>query len=142
MGQYYKAQIDSVYLTDDGTDTGEPCRVDITGLDALTLNYAGSNTNSADGTPYSFVIEHEGQGSPLRLATGVVTADVFEDLQSVINTALAADDTINLKLSDGPFGDFDLECLPGFPRPIEFSGKFDDDYIYDLALNLTVKSRN
>lgn len=133
---------DTLYLTDDGLVTGRPCRVEVSGLDALALPYAGNVTSAADGTPYAFVIAHHGQGAVLKLSPAVITTSVLASIKSVFQTAIAAEETINLKLTGGDLGNFDLECLPLFPRPIEFSGKFLEGNIYDVVLGLVVRSQN
>jgi hypothetical protein len=140
MADYNKVQIGNVFLTDDGLVTGTPCRAQVAGLDGLQLSHAGDTVKAADGSPYNFVVAADGSGSDIEIRPFVVTADVLADLRAAIDDAIASIDTVNVKITDGPFGDFELECLPLFPRPIEFSGEFSTDRISDLVLRFTVQS--
>lgn len=142
MAEYNTVKISSVYLTDDGLITGRPCRIDVTGLDALSLTSTGAIAIAADGSPYAFVVSNtEGQGVPIRIAPFVLTPSVLNSLKTAINAAVDANLTINITIS-GDTGAFDLQCLPAFPKPVEFSGKFFNGRIYETAFNFVVVSVN
>lgn len=142
MANYNRVQIGAVFLTNDGLVTGIPCRAQVSGIDGLQLTKTGLTTKSADGTPYNFVIDNTGQGVDIEIRPFIVSEAVLADIKAELETALSGSTTVNIVVSEGPFGDFDLECLPLFPRPVEFSGEFSADRISDVILRFTVVSIN
>lgn len=142
MADYNLVQIGDIFLTDDGLETGVPCRTQIAGLDSMQLSHTGQINKAADGTPYAFLVENGLQGVDIEIRPFVMTDDVFDDIKDVISTALAGSTTVNVKISEGPFGNFDLNCLPLFPRPIEFPGEFINGRISDVVFRFTVASVN
>lgn len=142
MADYNKVQIENIFLTDTGLVGGLPCRAQVSGLDRLQISYAGNTVKAADNTPYNFAIEHLGKGIDIEIRPFVVTETVLNDVNAVIDAAILGGTTITLGITEGPFGDFSLECLPLFPRPVEFSGEFSDDRISDAVFRFTAVSIN
>ncbi len=142
MAEFYEVNLDEeIWFTDDGLETGRPCLVDVTGVDSLSVPYAGNITESADNSPYLFRVPHGGQGARIRLEPFVASTSLLEDIKTLF--AASVEDKVPIEVNiSGDTGTFSLNCLPLFPKPIEFSGKFLDDNIYDLALNLVVVSQN
>lgn len=144
MAEYYQIDFNSdIYFTDTGQPPplGSPCRCKVTGLDALTLLYAGSIAVSANGTPYLFKIPHAGQGTIIQIAPFVLTKNVLDDITALINEVIEDDVTIRVNIA-GDIRTYDLNCMPFFPKPVEFSGEFLDNQIFDSAINLIVLSQN
>lgn len=139
--EYNLVQLDSLYLTHNGLVGGDPCRTIVTGLDASALDKDGQITQAADGTPYAFIGDQAGIGSIVRIQPAVLTTSVFASLKTMFNTAIAGSLTINAVIT-GDTGSFDLECLPAFPKPIEFSGEFFNGNLYGVSINIVVVSFN
>lgn len=142
MARFNTVQIETLYLTDTGLVGGIACKVDVSGLDGLVLGYSGNVALAADGTPYAFVQSNaEAQGSPLAIRIETLTTAVFSSLKTLLNSAIAGGTALTVVIN-GDTGNFSLECLPLFPRPIAFPGKFRNGRIFDLTLNLIVQSVN
>lgn len=139
--EYNLVQLDTIYLTDNGLVGGIPCRTVVTGLDAFALDKDGQITIAADGTPYAFIGDQAGIGSVIRIQPAVLAETVFENIKTMFNTAIGASTLITAKFT-GDTGNFDLECLPAFPKPLEFSGEFFNSYIYGVSINVIVVSFN
>lgn len=145
MARFYTVKIGTLYLTDDGTLSGTPCKFpQIAGLDGLDSDYNTAIVLAADNTPHVFATENDGRGVSLRFPPTTITADVRDSLKTIFNAAILAVTTINV-LIEGEPGNYDLECVPGSPqapKPIEFTGKFVGDRLYEVFINLTVVSKN
>jgi hypothetical protein len=141
MARFNSVSLDSVYLTDDGTSGGIGCKCEISGIDGLKSSYAGNVVTAVDGTPHAFILPNIGQGVPLVIKPYVITSALLGSLNSLFNTAISGDAAINVLIA-GDTGSFDLSCIPALPKPLEFSGKFLNGRIYDVAINLVVVSIN
>ena len=62
MADYNRVKIGPVYLTDDGTALGLPCRCEVQGADRLKLGKTGTVRLAADGTPYQYSMPNSGKG--------------------------------------------------------------------------------
>jgi hypothetical protein len=146
MAENYLVSLnDELYFTDDGTETGAPCRVPVEGVDQLRGGFTGATIRSAANTPYTFVNANTKKGTLLQLKPVVITSDVIDSLETLLDTATAAGETINLKLTDGTPGDFDLEVTGYYAegvRPISFSTDFVDDFMYGAVISLVVAGVN
>lgn len=118
MAKFYTIQLDDVYLTDTGATGGNPCKLALTGADALLSPFSGSTTISADGSPINQIFETGGKGKTLEIRPLILMQSVWTDIVSLINTALADSATINIK-GTGDIGVFDVNALPLLPRPFE-----------------------
>lgn len=134
---YNLVKIGTVWLTSDGTETGEPCRVEVLGLGRLLLGNLGSVNKAADGTPYLYSVESVGQGTDIQITVTALMAAEVVSLAGVINTALSAETAIEVTV-EGLAGDFTLSCLPLLPNPIEIPGSFNNDRIESVVISLTV----
>lgn len=142
MARFNTVQIETLYFTDTGLVGGKPCKIEVTGLDALSLASTGAIAIAADGMPYAFVASNaEGQGVPIRIAPEQLTTALFASLKTIINAAIAGSTTLTVIIT-GDTGTFNLECLPALPKPLEFPGKFRNGRIYESAINLVVASIN
>jgi hypothetical protein len=144
MAEYYKVQIDGLWLTSDGLEPVEPnlaCRVDVDDLSGLAMAHVGPIVKAITGKPWKFLSENTGAGVDLVIKPFVIRPDVLQGLVDLFDTANASDSLVNLVLNAGELPDRDLQCRPGEPA-IGYSGRFDDDRIYDVVINLTVDSIN
>ena len=117
MARFYRLQIGDIYLTEDGTSLGTPCKLQIDGADALAQAKTGQITQAADGTPYAQIVEFS-SGKILEIQIQTLLTDVWESLLSLVNTALENSDTINL-IGTGDVGDFSVDAMPLVPQPFE-----------------------
>ena len=120
MSKFYKVKIGAVYLTDNGLQTGLPCKLAVAGADALLSPFTGSVTPAVDGTPIMQIFETNLKGKVLEIRVFSLTTAVWNSLLALINTALAANTTINLTAT-GDIGNFDVQVLPLVPKPFEAS---------------------
>lgn len=144
MAQYYKVQLDSLWLSSDGMEPIEPslaCRVEIQGLGNLATAEIGPIVKAITGKPWKFIQDNLGEGVDLVIKPLVMSNALLDDIITIIDAANASDDTVNLILTDGELPDRDLNCRPGEPA-ITYSGSFDEGRIYDVQINLTVDSIN
>lgn len=142
MARFNEIQIGSLYLTDTGLVGGVKCKSEVDGLDALLLNYTGAVIIAADGTPHAQIADNtEGKGAPIAIRPFVLTTSVFTSLKTIFNTALAGGTSINVIIT-GDTGTFNLQCLPGLPKPIAGSGKFINGRIFEETINFVVLSIN
>lgn len=141
MSDYNLIQIGDTYLTDSGEVDGMPCRVDVSGLDALQFDFTGAQVLSANGNPYSFIVENSGAGLPIEIRPFAVMKDVFDDIRAEIQAAVDGDTAIVIKIS-GATGTFDLDCIPALPKPIEFPGTFSDERIDNVVFRFLVTAVN
>jgi hypothetical protein len=141
MARFNKVQLDAIYLTDDESGTGLRCKSEVTGLDELFSAYTGATQIAISGKPFNFTRENDGAGVLIVVKPFVVSTDLRDDLKTLVDGALAADITFQTVFT-GDNGIFDLNCKPRLNKPIEFSGKFINGRIYDLAINLVVDSIN
>jgi hypothetical protein len=141
MSDYHLVKIGTVYLTNDGLETGRHCRTTITGLDALIIGYTGVIHRAIDNTPYAQVTNNIGVGQDIQILIYRLTAAVYASLQTVINGAFSAAETINVVI-DGDGGTFDLECMPGLPKPLTWAGDMGLGRLHEVGVNLTVAEIN
>lgn len=115
MARFYRIQIGAVHLTSDGTNAGIPCKLAVSGADALLQTHKGQTIVANDGTPVNqlFAIT---KGKPLEISVEVLPESVWNSLVSLINTALTNETTINI-IGTGDVGDFDEDFLPLMPEP-------------------------
>lgn len=141
MGRYNLISIGGVYLTTDGTATGDKCRSNVTGLDALNLDYSGNTFTALDGTPYVQVIANRSRGEVVEVDIEQLGKSVFEQIVGVLNGATASSAGVAMKVV-GDLGSFYLTVLPNYPNPLEVSGEFIEERIRSVKLRFIVKHRN
>lgn len=141
MADYNLVKIGTVYLTDDGTSGGNPCRTEVTGLQALKASKTGAVQAAADGTPYAFLTDNTGKGVVIGIKPFTLTKTVFDSVVTAINAALATPAAINITVS-GDTGNFDLDCLPVLPLPVTFPGTFASSRIDGVEFNFIISDVN
>lgn len=141
MARYNTVSIGGVYLTDTGASTGSPCRTTVTGLDSLLFNFTGNQFVALDGTPYVQTADNQKRGLRLSVQVSQISKSLFEQVVGIVQTAVSSSSTVSVTVS-GDTGTFYLNCIPAFPKPVEFPGTFVNERISDVTLNFTVTSDN
>src|SRR5687767_3393563 len=124
-GKYALVQIGSVYLTTTGLVGGKPCKTEITGLDDLALDDSIQVTKALSGKPFL-------QTSTLLLGIKItiklfdVPDSVYSSIITEIQTAVTALSTINLDISNSPYGDFSPTVTPD-EKTVTHAFKFNGD---------------
>jgi hypothetical protein len=116
--RFYKIKIGSLWLTKDGLETGDECKLSVSGASDLLDSFSGSVNIAADGTPIVQTFETGTKGKILEIKVSTVYADVWTSIVNLINTALGDSATINIT-GAGVVGDFDVDCFPLLPKPFE-----------------------
>lgn len=141
MADYPLVSINNYFLTDDGTNTGLPCRVNIPTLDQLQFDFTGQTVQAADGTVHQHILDFAKVGALVDVNCFQLLQDVYEDIRDSMATAVSGDTTSNLTISS-PYGDFDLEVKPVLPKPIESPGTFVDDRLDNVTFHFIIDSVN
>lgn len=141
MARYNLIQIGSIYLTSSGLVGGTRCKTEVTGLDGLYHDYVGVTVKAMSGAPKNFPRTNLGEGVEIQIRPQVITSSVLDSIRDAFNTALGADSTIQCVFT-GDIDTFDVDCKPLLPKPIDFSGRFRNNFVYDASINLVVVSVN
>jgi hypothetical protein len=113
MSRFYEIQIGGVYLTEDGTASGTPCKLSVENVEDLLTTVAGNAQLSANGTPIFQLVEWTA-GKQFAVRVSTLTKDVWLDLVELLNTALEEEDALSITGS-GDTGDFTVSAKP-FPQ--------------------------
>lgn len=128
MARFNQVKIGSVYLTSTGANGGTPCKVDVTGINALKTDKTGQVISSADGTPYAQLIDVNNKGIPLEVRTEWMLKAVFDSIVTIINNAKNAGTGITVEIT-GDTGNFTVSVIPYVP----------DDIVFELFRNGYIK---
>lgn len=136
MSEYNFVQIDNLYLTDDQTDTGMPCRVDIGNLAKFRMLKRTATVPIIEGPSQVQLFSQIGETFPMQISL-LRTVD-YEALLTLLNTAATNKTTNNIKI-DGELGTFDLDCtLVSIDQP----GEFRDNRVPKLSMVWSVAGIN
>lgn len=139
MAEYNRVKIEDLYLTSDGTEIGRACKVDIPSLAAKRPMFRRTVVLPIEGPPKVQLFENL-IGEQLSLTIFVIHKEEFDNLVEIIDAADLSDGIINIQLSGGDYGDFDLDCvLENFDQP---SGEFFDGRIPGLVMTFRIASVN
>lgn len=137
--EYNHVQIGNLHLTSDGTDLGAACRVDIPSLARLRPKYRRTVIMPIEGSPVVQLFENL-IGEVIQMTVFLLNSEEYEDLIEIIDAADESNGIINIKLSDGDLGEFDVDCLlESFDQP---SGEFVDGRIEGLTMTWRVAAVN
>lgn len=139
MPDYFAIQIGATHLTNDGLDTGIPCKVETSGISGLFRTRTGGVQFAADGTPYAFVTDHNGKGTQFSLSLAVIMDSEFNDIITEINALDPTLDTLPINIV-GPPGDFTIEAIPLYPEWVVYDGEHIDDRLYGVVFNFVASS--
>lgn len=144
MARYYKIQLGStpIYFTDDGTETGKPCKIEVDGLPGLLVRDLGNVTVSANGTPFrESPAESTGGGRAFSLRIKWLKDTVYEDIIEFLDGA-AEDGGDFQVVGEGVPGDFDVQAFVNDNPTYVAHGGFSDDMVKDVVINLITVSFN
>lgn len=120
-------QIGSIWLTEDGTNTGRRYKTKITGLDKLKPDKIGQKIVAIDGVPHTNSVRPNVHNITISIELLVdIDKDMFDNIVSAINTALNTNASMGLNI-DGHTGNFALTVKPDIASPIGFPGEFSGD---------------
>lgn len=134
MARFYQIQLDSLYLTSSGLSNGEPCKMEVLGVENVIRTRAGSTGIAIDGTPVTTLIEQDGKGNVLEIKIAVLYKAVYDSLITLINNAVENFTTINLT-GTGDTGNLNLDTVPLMPNPYSFES-FRNERIKNFTLRL------
>jgi hypothetical protein len=141
-GEFYLVQIGSVYLTDDGSGSGNACLTKVDGLSKLFLDHEGATNIPLSGKPWNNTREISGNNVQLVSKPFAVKEAQLEDIKDLIDAADGAHSAITVIVSNGP-GSVSVDCDPfwdesGTP-PLNFGGNFFDDDLFDVEVRFITR---
>lgn len=104
MSEYNFVQIGSLYLTDDQTDTGEPCRVDIPQLTKFRMDKHRTIVTTIEGSLHVQLFAQLGE--TLQMLITLMRPTNYEALLPLLNNSQATKTPVNIKIS-AVIGNFD-----------------------------------
>lgn len=113
MARFYEIQIDSIYLTSDGTSAGDKCKLEVSNLEDLLVSVAGVAIPTASGRVVTQTVEWT-KGKTFEIRINTLAADVWDDLKTLINDALDDDSDFEI-IGTGDTGNFTVTVKP-FPN--------------------------
>lgn len=138
MAEYNLIAIETLYLTDDGTVTGTPCRTEVKGL--AELGTAMRRTLIQCIGPPQVQLFDNLIGEPIQITVFVLQKTEYDSLITMIDAADSGSSTLTVSFSGGDLGDFDLECV--LEKNLTNPGEFTDGRIPAVEINLRVVSVN
>lgn len=115
MSRFYIAQIDTIFLSSDGTNTGTPCKLQISGADDLITPITGRAEPSANGTPI-FQNFAWTAGKQFEINIETINAEQWDALKTLINDSLAENETFTVT-GTGDAGNFSVTAAPLPQKP-------------------------
>lgn len=135
MANFYRINIDSIYLTSTGLVGGIPCKLDIPNADSLFDDFAQNPVIANDGTPLVQIFENGNSGKQIDINIEVMPKTVWESLLALRNTAKTNSDTTQI-VGIGDIGNFDVGAIP-----LKFSAKsFTNSRIKEITLSFITVS--
>ena len=97
--RYYSGQIGAVYLTHDGTASGVPCRLEVTGDDAFSDDLGETITVAADSTLHSQSIVLNKRARELEIKILFCSTALYASLQTAVQATRGTTATVRVQLS-------------------------------------------
>jgi hypothetical protein len=120
-------QIGTIWLTEDGTNTGRRYKTRIPNLARLIPVKIGQKIVAIDGTPHMNSIRPNTKNIVLGIELLVdIDKARFDQIVTAINTALNTNSSMALNIS-GHTGNFALTAKPSIPDAIAFPSEFSGD---------------
>lgn len=123
MARYNLIQIGSIYFTSDGTASGIPCKVNVDGISEAVLTKSGQTIISANGVPWTQVIDVSRKGLVFSFNLDFIDKDVHDDVVTMFQDMVDNLDTEVMNIT-GDTGNFTFNVKPFLPNAINVSGGF------------------
>lgn len=120
MARFYQIQIASVYLTSDGTAAGDPCKLNVPGVEDLLTTITGAAIPAIGGGSVLQLVPWTA-GKQLQIEVETVMEDVWNDLVDLILDALTNDTSFTI-IGTGDIGDFSVSVKPFPIKPFSAPG--------------------
>ena len=137
-GKYALIQIGAVYLTNDATVSGKPCKTEVKGLDSLSVTKAIRVINALSGKPKAQISEAL-LGNKISIKCFDVEPVTYAAVIDEMETSLDTDTPITISFENNPYGNFDLIVIPDV-KPVDHEFKFLGDYAKEVSFNFQVES--
>lgn len=143
MARFYKVKIGSVWLTDDGLETGRPCKITVDGAARLLAPDQGNVSVGADGTPFrEKPLTPTGGGRPFSIVAAWMTKTVYDSLKSALDTAAGNNSDFNVTGTGVP-GDFDVDAIVfDDPQYLSFEGFTGSDALRGVRMSFITTAIN
>jgi hypothetical protein len=130
--KFYEVQIDSIFLTSDGTaGSSDKCKLSITNVEDLLTSVAGVAIPSITGSPVIQTIPWT-SGKQFDIRVNVLNKAQWDALKTLINTALGNSGFFTVTAT-GDIGDFTKVVKP-FPQKPFSAERFKNGRIYNVVL--------
>ena len=108
MRRYYTLQLDTVYLTSDGTVSGTPCRVSTDFIDNPISNYRKIIRKDFRGNVKAILTQVNSKGKEIEFSIDQVPFTTAKLIDDLINTNDAAKTTVDLIATHPHESDYDF----------------------------------
>ncbi len=131
MAKFYRLKIENIYLTDDGLETGLPCKLNTTNLEDILSTMTGAVIPSADGTAVLQIVPFT-KGKAFEIQIDVLTKSVWEQLRDLMTGSLETDSDFEVS-GTGDIGNFTARAKPNPQKPF-FAARFKNGRIYNCVI--------
>lgn len=108
--RYATAQLDSLYLTSDGTADGIPCRVRVEGQEAFASNYVNSSAVALDFSVHSQVSDRGVKANEFFYVLEFCPESLLALIKTLLDAKIAAGETVRAKVQH--LENFDVQAVP------------------------------
>lgn len=137
MADFNKVKIGTLWLTDDGTETGASCLVNIPELSRLRPAKRRTVIPVIEGSPVTQLMSQLGE--VLTMSIFLLHTDEWDDLIEIIDTADSGGSDVNI-IIEGELGNFDLDCVLA-ENPAQ-SGEFASGRIPEVTIQWRISDVN
>jgi hypothetical protein len=131
VARYSLIKVGDIFFTNDGTETGIPCRISVKGLDDSALNVGFQNITSANGTVWTQVVD-VGQKSIIYSFTfDFINVVVHNQIIDLMNTLLSDQELAVLQIT-GSTGDRTHNVKPS-QSPVQGLATFSGDILKNVT---------
>lgn len=132
MARFHLIQIGSIFLTDDGSEDGKPCKTHVTGIGIISLDKVGTTRPQASGRPRTQLAQPK--NIPISISVDYIHKDVHSDILEQLQDSLNDDTDFVLNIS-GDTGTFELTAIPDFPNHTNLTGDFSTNILKSVTYN-------
>ena len=111
--RFYAIQIDTIFLTSNGSNTGTPCKLTVSNVEDLLTNVIGAAVPTVGGNVVFQLVPFT-RGKQFDIQIEVLNLAQWNDLKTLINSRLAADTSFTVS-GTGDTGNFSVSAKP-FPQ--------------------------